>query len=207
MVGSGDVVLRALGHRSRLRRRSSSPPCARRLTGPEAATAALRVASLLRLRHGRGSSRDTNSNTNSSARPNTMVEEALTAAVGELTRPVDAIKHQAKHPPRDLPQRGRALGVPLVASARPRAACRGSPHELARLRRARPRGPRGRRLHALPDQMQGDVRAAATIAIVNRGGIAVELLAHRVRSCSAQSTRAAQEREVTVACGARWTHV
>ncbi len=141
--------------------------------------------------------------------PEAIVEdlaEALTTAVGELTRPVDAIKHQAKTVTVGISRsEDELLGVPLVAGALAagasvqRLSYRGL-RTLARLDAA---------VLALDGftryRIEGDVAAAATIEIVGRGGIAVEL-SSRTDSDNrllGAKHRAAQEREVTVAVGAR----
>jgi glucosamine--fructose-6-phosphate aminotransferase (isomerizing) len=141
--------------------------------------------------------------------PEAIVEdlaEALTSAIGELTRPVDAIKHQAKTVTVGISRsEDELLGVPLVAGALAagasvqRLSYRGL-RTLARLDEA---------VLALDGftryRIEGDVTAAATIEIVARGGIAEEL-SSRTESDNrllGAKHRAAQEREVTVAVGAR----
>ena len=83
--------------------------------------------------------------------PSTVVEDltaALTKAIEELTRPIDAIKHQAKTVTVGISRSDETLlQVPLVQrGARRRRAAR-QPHlpRAAHARRARPRGRRGRR--------------------------------------------------------------
>jgi glucosamine--fructose-6-phosphate aminotransferase (isomerizing) len=141
--------------------------------------------------------------------PEAIVEdlaEALTRAIGELTRPVDAIKHQAKTVTVGISRsEDELLGVPLVAGA---LAAGASVQRLSY---------RGLRTLARLDpavvtvdgftryRIEGDLAAGATIEIVDRGGIAVEL-SSRTESDNrllGAKHRAAQEREVTVAVGAR----
>jgi glutamine---fructose-6-phosphate transaminase (isomerizing) len=141
--------------------------------------------------------------------PEAIVEdlaEALTRAIAELTRPIDAIKHQAKTVTVGISRsEDELLGVPLVASA------------LGAGASVRALSYRGLRTLAQLDlavaevtgftryAISGDVATGATIEIVDRGGISLEL-SSRVESDNrllGAKRRAAQEREVTVAVGGR----
>ena len=87
--------------------------------------------------------------------------DALNAGIDELTRPVDAIKHQAKTVTVGISRSEDALfGVPLVKShpggrRRPRHPRLPGP---AHPRRPRRGGGRGRRLHPLPHRLAADRR-------------------------------------------------
>jgi glutamine---fructose-6-phosphate transaminase (isomerizing) len=174
----------------------------------EAATA-VRVASLLRYATGVLPVEGYELEYQRVGTPEAIVEElaeALTTAIGELTRPVDAIKHQAKTVTVGISRsEDELLGVPLVASALAAGASvehlsyRGL-RTLARLAPAVVEVEGFTRY-----RIDGDVTAGATIEIVERGGIAVELPS-RTESDNrllGAKHRAAQEREVTVAVGAR----
>lgn len=132
--------------------------------------------------------------------------DALTTAISELTRPIDAIKHQAKTVTVGISRsEDELLGVPLVASALAAGASVQalSYRGLRTLSRLNP---------TVADvtgftryRISGDVAAGATIEIVARGGIAVDLPS-RVETDNrllGAKHRAAQEREVTVAVGGR----
>jgi glucosamine--fructose-6-phosphate aminotransferase (isomerizing) len=142
-------------------------------------------------------------------KPEAIVEDlaaALTDAISELTRPVDAIKHQAKTVTVGISRsEDELLGVPLVAGA---LAAGASVEHLSY---------RGLRTLARLDpavadvegftryRIEGDIAAGATIEIVGRGGISVGLPSRTDsddRLLGAKH-RAAQEREVTVAVGGR----
>jgi glucosamine--fructose-6-phosphate aminotransferase (isomerizing) len=132
--------------------------------------------------------------------------EALTTAIGELTRPVDAIKHQAKTVTVGISRsEDELLGVPLVASALAAGASveRLSYRGLRTLARLAPAVVEVEGFTRY--RIEGDVAAGATIEILQRGGIAAGL-SSRTESDNrllGAKHRAAQEREVTVAVGAR----
>jgi glutamine---fructose-6-phosphate transaminase (isomerizing) len=142
-------------------------------------------------------------------KPEAIVEdlaEALTDAISELTRPVDAIKHQAKTVTVGISRsEDELLGVPLVASALGAGASVGdlSYRGLRTLAGLNP---------AVADvegftryRIEGDVAEGATIEIVGRSGVSVGLPS-RTDSDNrllGAKRRAAQEREVTVAVGGR----
>ncbi len=210
MVSSGEVVLRALGP-------SLETPAAQffaalrsgAYNGTLEAATAVRVASLLRYATDALPVEGYELEYERVGTPEAIVEDlaaALTAAIGELTRPVDAIKHQAKTVTVGISHsEDELLGVPLVASA---LAAGASVQRLSY---------RGLRTLAALDRavvdvegftryrIEGDVAAAATIEIVNRGGVALDLPS-RTESDNrllGAKHRAAQEREVTVAVGGR----
>ena len=142
--------------------------------------------------------------------PSVVVQDltgALTRAIEELTRPVDAIKHQAKTVTVGISRSEEALyRVPLVA-------------ELLAAGAGRDRlGYRALRtlaaLDAAVDRVTGYTRyriegnvadGSATIHVVDRGGIALDLPSRVDDNPQLLGTkhRAATEREVTVARGRR----
>jgi glutamine---fructose-6-phosphate transaminase (isomerizing) len=174
----------------------------------EAATA-VRVASLLRYATGVLPVEGYELEYQRVGTPEAIVEdlaEALTTAIGELTRPVDAIKHQAKTVTVGISRsEDELLGVPLVASALAAGASveRLSYRGLRTLARLAPAVVEVEGFTRY--RIEGDVTAAATIEIVGRGGVAAGL-SSRTESDNrllGAKHRAAQEREVTVAVGAR----
>ena len=210
MVDSGDVVLRALGP-------SLEAPAAQffaalrsgAYNGTLEAATAVAVASLLRYATGALPVEGYELEYERVGTPEAIVEElaeALTAAIGELTRPVDAIKHQAKTVTVGISHsEDELLGVPLVASA----LAAGASVQWLSYRGLRTLAGLDRAVLDVEGftryRIEGDVAAGATIAIVNRGGVAVELPSRTEsddRLLGAKH-RAAQEREVTVAVGGR----
>jgi glucosamine--fructose-6-phosphate aminotransferase (isomerizing) len=141
--------------------------------------------------------------------PESIVEdlaEALTAAVEELTRPVDAIKHQAKTVTVGISRSEETLlDAPLVAHALEI----GTPVEHLSYRAMRTLAALDSAVAEVEGftryRIEGDVSDGATAEIVDRGGVAVGL-ASRTESDNrllGAKHRAAQVREVTVAVGAR----
>jgi len=141
--------------------------------------------------------------------PAAIVEDlvdALGVAVSELTRPVDAIKHQAKTVTVGTSRsEDTLLGVPLVTSA----LGVGATVEQLSYRALRTLAELDRAVAEVEGftryRIDGDVTADATIEIVDRGGVAIGLPSRTEtdnRLLGAKH-RAAQEREVTVAVGAR----
>jgi len=207
---SGEAMLRALAPSLR----SSAQEFFARLRdgaydGNLEASTAVRVASLLRYATGALPVEAYELERGRVGTPEAIVAdlaEALTAAISELTRPIDAIKHQAKTVTVGISRsEDELLGVPLVAST---LAAGASVQEISY---------RGLRTLSRLDpavaevggftryRISGDVAGAATIEIVQRGGVAVDLPS-RVESDNrllGAKHRAAQEREVTVAVGAR----
>ena len=136
--------------------------------------------------------------------PSTLVEDltaALTAAIEELTRPVDAIKHQAKTVTVGISRSDETLlGVPLVQDLLTSGCARD--HLSYRTLRTLVE------LDAAVDavvgftryRIEGDVDTAATIHVVDRGGIGAGLVSRTDANPALRGTkhRAAWEREVTV---------
>ncbi len=139
--------------------------------------------------------------------PSTLVEDltgALTSAIDELTRPVDAIKHQAKTVTVGISRSDESLlRVPLVQEVlssgvdRDRLSYR-SLRTLVDLDAA-VAGVTGYTRY----QIEGEPGAGATIQVVDRGGIAVDIPSRTGRHGSLRGTkkRVASEREVTVVLG------
>jgi glucosamine--fructose-6-phosphate aminotransferase (isomerizing) len=132
--------------------------------------------------------------------------EALSLATGELTRPIDAIKHQAKTVTVGISRSEEALlEVPLIAQALAAgAAIDGFSYRSLRALEALDPGVvevQGFTRY----RIDGDVAAEATIEVVERGGVSVGLPSRTEHDHRLLGTkhRAASEREVTVACGAR----
>jgi glucosamine--fructose-6-phosphate aminotransferase (isomerizing) len=173
------------------------------------ASTAVRVASLLRYATGVLPVEGYELEHNRVGTPEAIVAdlaEALTAAISELTRPIDAIKHQAKTVTVGISRsEDQLLGVPLVASA---LAVGASVQEISYrgLRTLSQLDPAIADVNGFTRyRIAGDVATGATIEIVDRGGIAADLPS-RVETDNrllGAKHRAAQEREVTVAVGAR----
>ncbi|HWJ63867.1 MAG TPA: SIS domain-containing protein [Acidimicrobiales bacterium] len=140
--------------------------------------------------------------------PSVVIEDltaALTAAIEELTRPVDAIKHQAKTVTVGISRSDEGLlDIALVQAALSAGAARD------RLSYKAMRTLAG--LDASVDdvvgytryRIEGDVEEGeATIVVVDRGGIARDLPQRTERNPQLRGTkhRVATEREVTVAVG------
>jgi glucosamine--fructose-6-phosphate aminotransferase (isomerizing) len=140
--------------------------------------------------------------------PSVVIEDlthALTEAIEELTRPVDAIKHQAKTVTVGISRSDEGLlDVPLVAETLAAGAARD------RLSYKAMRTLAG--LDPVVDEVvgytryriEGDVEdAEATIVVVDRGGIARDLPQRTEKNPVLRGTkhRVATEREVTVAVG------
>jgi glucosamine--fructose-6-phosphate aminotransferase (isomerizing) len=139
--------------------------------------------------------------------PGMVIEDltaALTSAIEELTRPVDAIKHQAKTVTVGISRSDEGLlDIPLVAEALRCGAARD------RLSYKSLRTLAG--LDAAVDEVvgytryriEGDIEGDATIVAVDRGGIARDLPLRTEKNPLLRGTkhRVATEREVTVAVG------
>ena len=140
--------------------------------------------------------------------PSVVIEDltaALTAAIEELTRPVDAIKHQAKTVTVGISRSDESLlDIGLVQAALSAGAARDRLSYKA-MRTLAGLDP------AVDDvvgytryRIEGDVEGGdATIVVVDRGGIARELPQRTERNPQLRGTkhRVATEREVTVAVG------
>ena len=140
--------------------------------------------------------------------PSGVIEDltaALTGAIEELTRPVDAIKHQAKTVTVGISRSDEGLlDIPLVAAVLSAGAARDRLSYRAL-----------RTLAGLDTvvtevtghtryRIEGDVEAGeATIVVVDRGGISRDLPQRTERNPALRGTkhRVADEREVTVAVG------
>lgn len=139
--------------------------------------------------------------------PSGVIEDltaALTGAIEELTRPVDAIKHQAKTVTVGISRSDESLlHVPLVAAALAAGAARDrlsykSLRTLAGLDSAVDEVVGYTRY-----RIEGDLDAEASIVVVDRGGIARDLPLRTEKNPVLRGTkhRVATEREVTVAVG------
>ncbi len=132
--------------------------------------------------------------------------EALTTATGELTRPVDAIKHQAKTVTVGISRSEDALfKVPLVAQT----LAAGVGLDCLSYRALRTLAELDTAVAAVEGftryRIEGDLAAAATIEVVDRGGISLGLPSRTERDSRLLGTKhhVAEEREVTVARGGR----
>ncbi|HEY8544281.1 MAG TPA: SIS domain-containing protein, partial [Acidimicrobiales bacterium] len=206
---SGDVLL------SRLR--TELAPVARRYfdglrvgsyNGQLEASTAVRLAVLLRYATGVIPLEAYQIDEGKIGTPAVLVDDltsALSAAIEELTRPIDAIKHQAKTVTVGISRSDESLlTVPLVQEV----LAAGAPRDrltYAVLRTladispafAEVRGFTRYRIENVADD------AAATITVVDRGGIARDLASRAERSPRLRGTkhRVANEREVLVARG------
>jgi glucosamine--fructose-6-phosphate aminotransferase (isomerizing) len=172
------------------------------------ASTAVRLASLLRYGTGAAPLESYEVEFGKLATPSVVIEdltEGLTRAIEELTRPVDAIKHQAKTVTVGISRSEEALfGVPLVR------------HLLAAGAGRDQLGYRALRTLAALDpaveQVTGYTRyrieggvadGSATIHVVDRGGLGRDLVSRTEQNPVLRGTkhRAAFEREVTVARG------
>jgi glucosamine--fructose-6-phosphate aminotransferase (isomerizing) len=141
--------------------------------------------------------------------PAAVVEElaaALTRAIEELTRPIDAIKHQAKTVTVGISRSEEALfTVPLVAEV----LAAGAPRDRLGYRALRTLGALGPAVEEVTGftryTIEGAVDEGATVAVVAKGGLARDIPSraeapgtHPLRGTK---HRAATLREVTVAKG------
>ena len=208
-TGSGDVLLRRL--------RTDMAPVSRRYfdglrvgsyNGQLEASTAVRLAGLLRYATGVIPLEAYQIDEGKIGTPAVLVDDlttALSAAIEELTRPIDAIKHQAKTVTVGISRSDETLlTVPLVQEL----LAAGAPRDrltYAVLRTladispafAEVRGFTRYRIENVTDD------ATATITVVDRGGIARDLASRSVRSPQLRGTkhRVANEREVLVARG------
>jgi glucosamine--fructose-6-phosphate aminotransferase (isomerizing) len=140
--------------------------------------------------------------------PSVLVEDlasALTAGIEELTRPVDAIKHQAKTVTVGISRSDEGVvQVPLVAAALAAGAARDRLTYRA-LRTLAELDPAVAEVTGFTRyRVEGDVaQHEATIVVVDRGGISRDLPLRTEANPSLRGTkhRVATEREVTVAVG------
>jgi glucosamine--fructose-6-phosphate aminotransferase (isomerizing) len=125
--------------------------------------------------------------------------EALTAAIGELTRPIDAIKHQAKTVTVGISRSEDALlGVPLVAEL----LTTGAQRDRLSYRALRTLA----ELDLAVDAVTGYTRYAIdgrTISVIDQGGVAANIPSRTVANPELRGSknRVAEEREVTVTRG------
>ncbi len=130
--------------------------------------------------------------------------DALTAGIDELTRPVDAIKHQAKTVTVGISRSEDALtSAPLVKEV---LAAGASPDCLSyrALRTLSNLDPSVEEVRGFTRyRIEGDVLGHATIHVVDRGGVSLGIASRTDRTPTLRGTkhRAAEEREVTVAKG------
>jgi glutamine---fructose-6-phosphate transaminase (isomerizing) len=174
----------------------------------EAATA-VRVASLLRYASGVLPVEGYEMEYGKVGTPTAIVAdlmEALTAATGELTRPVDAIKHQAKTVTVGISRSEDALlKVPLVAET----LATGVSLDCLSYRALRTLSDLDRAVAEVLGftryRIAGDLATAATIEVVDRGGISLGLASRTEHDPRLLGTKhhVAAEREVTVARGGR----
>ena len=132
--------------------------------------------------------------------------EALTTATGELTRPVDAIKHQAKTVTVGISRSEDALlKVPLVAET----LATGVGLDCLSYRALRTLSELDLAVAAVEGftryRIDGDLATTATIEVVDRGGISLGLPSRTEHDPRLLGTKhhVAEEREVTVARGGR----
>ncbi len=132
--------------------------------------------------------------------------EALTTATGELTRPVDAIKHQAKTVTVGISRSEDALlKVPLVAET----LATGVGLDCLSYRALRTLSELDLAVAAVEGftryRIDGDLATTATIEVVDRGGISLGLASRTEHDARLLGTKhhVAEEREVTVARGGR----
>ena len=142
--------------------------------------------------------------------PSTVVEDltaALTRAIDELTRPVDAIKHQAKTVTVGISRSDETLlQVPIVRELIAAGVARDSLSYRA-LRTLADLDPAVERVTGFTRyRIEGDAAGdAATVHVVDRGGISAGIQSRADRDPRLLGTkhRVAAEREVTVARGRR----
>jgi glucosamine--fructose-6-phosphate aminotransferase (isomerizing) len=177
-----------------------------RYNGNLEASTAVRLVSLLRYATGTLPLESYESETGQIGTPAAVLTDllaALSVGIDELTRPVDAIKHQAKTVTVGISRSEDALlGVPLVKAA---LSAGPAPDTL---------GYRAlRTLSALDQAVETvlgftryriDWSAAPTIEVIDQGGVAKDIPSRTSRDHRLLGTkrRAAEEREVTVARGA-----
>jgi glutamine---fructose-6-phosphate transaminase (isomerizing) len=130
--------------------------------------------------------------------------EALTAGIEELTRPVDAIKHQAKTVTVGISRSEDAmLRVRLVAEV----LAAGASQDCLSYRALRTLAELDPSVASVAGftryRIEGGIDAGATIHVVDRGGVATQMTSRTERNPLLLGTkhRAAEEREVTVAKG------
>ena len=175
--------------------------------GHLSATNALEVATLLRYATGTSSLEAFELDYGKLGLPSVVVEDltnALTRAVDELTRPIDAIKHQAKTVTVGISRSEDALlGARLVAEVL-RAGGERSRLGYRSLRTLAALGPAVTDVVGYTRYRIGGDDAGATIEVLDKGGVATELRSRAEVDGVLRGTkhRVATQREVTVAVGA-----
>ena len=172
------------------------------------ASSAVRLSSLFRFAVGSASLEDYEVEHGRVGTPSVLIEDltaALTDAIDELTRPVDAIKHQAKTVTVGISRSDEGLlQVPLVQAALEAGAARDRLSYKA-LRTLAGLDPAVAEVIGYTRyRIEGDVAAhEATITVVDRGGISLDLPLRTERNPVLRGTkhRVATEREVTIAVG------
>jgi glucosamine--fructose-6-phosphate aminotransferase (isomerizing) len=207
---SGDALLAALRPAlDTAARRYFSALRAGAYNGALEAGTAVRVASLLRYASGVLPIEGYELEYGKVGTPSAIVADlmdALTTATGELTRPVDAIKHQAKTVTVGISRSEDALlKVPLVAEA----LGTGLGLDCLSYRALRTLSELDTAVAAVEGftryRIEGDLATTATIEVVDRGGISLGLPSRTERDPRLLGTKhhVAEEREVTVARGGR----
>ncbi|MGQ0802548.1 MAG: SIS domain-containing protein [Actinomycetota bacterium] len=172
------------------------------------ASTAVRLVSLLRYATGGVSLDSYQVEHGKVGTPSTVVEDltaALTQGIGELTRPVDAIKHQAKTVTVGISRSDETLlQVPLVREVLGAGVARDSLSYRA-LRTLADLEPAVEHVTGFTRyRIEGDLAGDdATVHVVDRGGISADLPSRTDRNPVLRGTkhRVATEREVTVARG------
>jgi glucosamine--fructose-6-phosphate aminotransferase (isomerizing) len=173
------------------------------------ASSAVRIASVLRYATGAAPLDLYQLELGKVGTPSTVVEDlnaALTQGIDELTRPVDAIKHQAKTVTVGISRSDETLlAAPLVQDVLTAGVARDSLSYRA-LRTLVDLDPAVEHVTGFTRyRIEGDVDGEATIHVVDRGGIAANLASRTDSDPRLIGTkhRVAYEREVTVAKGRR----
>ncbi len=172
------------------------------------ASTAVRVSSLLRYATGAAGLDAYEMEHGRVGTPSAVIEDlslALTRGVEELTRPVDAIKHQAKTVTVGISRSDETLlAAPLVQAV----IDAGAPRDRLSYRTLRKLAALDPAVDAVTGftryRVDGDVAAdLATISVVDRGGIGRDLVSRTERNSHLRGTkrRIAVEREVTAARG------
>lgn len=178
-----------------------------RYDGHLEASTAVRLASLLRYASGAVPLETYELELGRPASPGAVVDDlsaALTKAIDELSRPIDAIKHQAKTVTVGTSRSEDALlGIPLVQSVL--AVVTHRDRLSYRVRRGLAAlGPAVASVDGFTRyRVDGDVDGKATIHVVDRGGVAVAIASRTERDPTLRGTKrgALDEGEVTVAVG------
>jgi len=171
------------------------------------ASTAVRLTTLLRYATGQLPLEDYEIESGKLGTPAALVDDvvaALTSAIGQLTRPIDAIKHQAKTVTVGISRSEDVLlGVPLVASV----LSTGARRDHLAYRTLRTLAALDPAVGAVTGytryRIEGSPAGGATIYVVDKGGSAAGLSSRTERDPILRGTkrRTAEEREVTVAVG------